>query len=266
LSNPAVQIGFPSNSVSRQSVFVLQVVTKVGLDAPDVLEAEVEVETDTGTPKLLSFRVRVEVMPAQAPGPRPLDFGGVEVGSTGALAVSFAELAPLATDYGFHALTGSGFDFATPGAPPAFELRFSPAELGRHDGALRVDAFRHCPTLERQELVGDGVDAVLTVTPASLDFGVVPVGETRTLTVSVDNAALVPSSVFAPQVVTAFDGTFPQVPGATRDRLGTLVRGRTIAEVRFSPRVAGEDSQTLHFPTSLPSGRWLELQVRGFGR
>jgi hypothetical protein len=115
-------------------------------------------------------------------------------------------------------------------------------------------------------LAGDGVDAVLTVTPSSLDFGVVPVGETRTLSVSVDNAALTPSSVFAPQVATAFDAVFPPVPGATRDRLGALVRGRTTAEVRFSPRVAGEDSQALQFPTSLPSGRVLELQVRGSGR
>ena len=265
-SNPAVQIGFPSTSVSTETILALQVVTEAGLDAPDAIEAEVELETDTGTPRLLTFQVRAQVRPAEAPGLPPLDFGGVALGSTGALAVSLADLAPLATDFGFHALTGTGFDFATPSPPPGFELRFSPLEAGRHDGALRVDAFRHCPAFETLTLVGDGVDAVLTVTPASLDFGVVPVGETRTLTVSVDNAGLVPSSVFAPHVVTAFDGAFPQVPGATRDRLGALVRGHTSAEVRFSPRAAGEDSQTLHFPTSLASGRWLELQVRGFGR
>lgn len=162
------------------------------------------------------FGLEGSVFAADEDWPRELDFGGLEPGSVGRL-----DVLPL---------EGVSAPFASDGGTSWF----APAALGHF--AQRVNIARRPDCSPRfLRLRGDGVARQLSG-PATVEFGVVPVGSAAVATVVVRTLAMLPTTVSLDAVGA---GDFSLVDAgrtlATREADGGLVAGEVGVLLRFTP-------------------------------
>lgn len=265
-----------SASTARASINRLAV-------SPDGLKAVVANEDDD-TISLLDLKTNnVQVFPTQGdqptgvvvvgrvavcdPARSVVDFGDVRLGSGG------AQQELVITNRGTDTLqiTNATIDnptFAVSGVPLSLRpresrrlnIRFTPTALGEQTATLRLDTNDPDPDRNIIRLRGVGRSPICTVTPTSLSFGVVRIGQRADLPVVIGNLGN------EPLVITRVDSTDPQFgvvsalplsvePGAVQ----TLLVGFTPAAIRLQ-------TATLRLISNDPDSSRCVLIAQGIGQ
>src|SRR5207302_1080766 len=137
-------------------------------------------------------------------------------------------------------------------------IEFVPARLGPFEAAVQVTP---CPTCAPRvvALTGRGVERLIEVQPASIDFGEVPLGEEATRPFSVTNTSR------KPLIVQGFVSALDTDLGTSLDNASTpltLAPGQTAAgTARFRPRATGRQDLAVSMPVS--DGAPGALSLRG---
>lgn len=222
------------------AVVFLNVVTDVPADANLDLTTTIRIETNQAP---LSFPMRLRVAAATQTLVPTVDFGGIPLGSAGAIPLDVSRIAPLGSEPMLSGLSGAAFDFA-PVDLRTVEVRFAPTTSGPAVGTFTIDALK-CAGRDHVQFIGDGVEAVLTASASSIDFGDVPVGTTATRTLLLQSR----SSIGVELTQDVPNGPFRASPNpvlnpATRDG-GVLVPAETPFVFEFSPTRPGPQAVTL---------------------
>ncbi|MBO0867571.1 MAG: choice-of-anchor D domain-containing protein [Micromonosporaceae bacterium] len=183
------------------------------------------------------------IRPGFTAEPATVDFGQITIGSSEALTVSFTNTG--ATDETITSVTGPTGAFTATGLPAAgsvvapgqsvaVSVRFAPTGNGAATGTVTVAGPDGAGTAT---LTGTGVggQARLAITPATVDFGTIPVGSSasRTLTVAnTGNVNLTITKAAAPALPFVVDIPLPEgqvlTPGDSVD-----------VQITFAPSAAG---------------------------
>jgi len=184
------------------------------------------------------------------------DFGSVDVGNstsgtltvenTGTADVAVTGTTVVGTDSGGFSVTAGGapFDLA-PGATRAVTVTFAPTHAGTNTATFRVASNATPPTTD-VSVSGTGLDAALTPSPSSLDFGPVEVNTTDTDTVSFAASGGLPVTVTSIDITGADADKFSVTAGAPT----TLNSGNSLdVTVSVAPTAFGLLSATLNVTT-----------------
>ncbi len=225
--------------------------------------------------------------------PAIIDFGAVARGDTFNLEYIFVNQRPIETHAYLGAVESAQGDgiFVISAASPRGEfllgggrsktatIAFKPTEAREYAATVRMRRADGCPE-KPVRLMGTGVGAVLTWTPAQVDFGYAPPNTTVLNEVTFSNLALVPveltsiatregsgaSTVFkvteaqSPTLLTTLS-----VPGGVRQPGGTITPGTAKVKLSFKPLVLGPRAGQLIANTALGSQPSLSLNLRGVG-
>lgn len=201
--------------------------------------------------------------------PAVLDFGGVRPGES--LELPLAVIDP----------TGAGRSavVTVPGGPFSLTdagVAFSPTATGEFTAQAALQPFE-CIAARPVQLLGTGVDQVVTVSPGALDFSYVPVGLSLTLAVSFRNAASRPvtfsqvgvyeGATLAPlfKVESSQDPSRLSLAPGSRTDAGVLQPQETKLLVSFTPTALGPRTATLRGTSDLAGTANLVVPVRGAG-
>ncbi|MHB8876057.1 MAG: choice-of-anchor D domain-containing protein, partial [Myxococcaceae bacterium] len=198
--------------------------------------------------------------------PNKLDFGKVPTGETFELSYEVKNTAPVIAA-GFvgepYSSTGDHNAFGhAPGSPigafttPAggttrVTFTFSPTDLHVYEAQVKLRASAQCPE-GLVTLTGEGVDQILTWTPATLDFGYVSPGVTSTREILFTNIGRIPVNLT--NVRTGSPNDFGVVAGAGGDPTKFTVPGGgvpTPMTVVCRPSSLGPKDSVLNFNTGL---------------
>ena len=140
------------------------------------------------------------------------------------------------------------------GADQKLTLRFSPNAAGAQTGTLTVAGL-----IVALSGAGVGVSGgpVLNASPASLDFGAVPTGQTKDLSVTVSNSGSTSVTLTATNAASPFTvqpAAFQIGPGAQQ-----------AVDVRFSPTDSTASTATIIFKGDDPAGSTIVIAVKGSG-
>ncbi|MBS1828617.1 MAG: choice-of-anchor D domain-containing protein [Acidobacteria bacterium] len=149
------------------------------------------------------------------------------------------------------------------GTERGLRVRIAPRAAGPENGTLNFTANDEALTAMAVPMRATVFDRPVpsgTVTPGSLNFGEVPVNQTRELPVTVSNSGTAPLTVTSVSVLNArFTATpasaFTLSPGATRTLL-----------VRFAPNAGGEQAGSLSIASNDPATPSLRVDLRGIGQ
>ncbi len=159
---------------------------------------------------------------------------------------------------------------------------FAPTEQTSYYATVRMRRADGCPE-QTVQLIGTGVQAVLTWAPSTVDFGYASPGSTATGQVVISNQALADitlnpliindtgastaSNIF--KITDTGDGTVASsivVPHGNRDPDGgTIVPGSVTVKFSFKPTVLGRKEATFKGTTTLESQPLLGIPMRGVG-
>lgn len=223
---------------------------------------------------------------------RTIDFGAVATGDTFVVsrtihngrpidAQSFAGDITSSQGDGVFTYTAesSRGDFIIPsGKDKTIAIQFAPTESRDYFARVTVRPADGCPDVQVR-LIGTGVNAVLSWTPATLDFGYVPPQTQVTADLTFANQAMRPvqlsglnafegSTVSMVYKVTAADPgdlTKLTIPPSTRDASGTIVPGTAKLTMSFKPSVLGPKQATLKATCDLRNQPTVVVPLRGFG-
>ncbi len=145
--------------------------------------------------------------PSGTPGlditPASLNFGARRVGqihgplaatltSTGSASVDITAIDPIASPWFLNTFTASACPSPpfslVPGDTCTLDYTFAPTAAGLQFASVMVSSTSAAPQPPPILLQGNGVDVILEVIPLNLDFGAVPIGQTATATLQVNNA------------------------------------------------------------------------------
>ncbi len=144
-------------------------------------------------------------------------------------------------------------------------LQFAPTEVKGYLAFAKMRMSAQCPEFP-VELKGEGVDAVLTWQPATLDFGYVTPGISVTKELVFTNAGN--SDVTLSQIATTAMAEFKVVPEMGQDPTKLSVPGKGGSAklvLSFKPSVLGPRSAMLTFKTTLAKQPTGQVQLRGYG-
>ena len=229
------------------------------------------------------------VVPVITAAPSPLDFGApfVGIGATRALEIKNVggaklQVSGLRLAEGTHpgvALTTEAFELAQ-GQTHTVMVRFIPSAPGPAHGAVLIDSDDpETPVLE-VPITGEGLPRtgpVISVCvagpqagipescldPLRIDFGVVPFGQTRVATITLDSVGSAPLTITsaAPEA-----GAHPSIAFEPSSYAGTLaVSERQVIQVRFSPGVPEEVSALFAILSDDEERRQVFVTVTGSG-
>lgn len=189
------------------------------------------------------------------------DFGNVVVGETATQALSMANhdghaltsvalAPPQGADPAAFALQQQGAIDVQPDQRLVVDIDFTPPRLGPLSATVAVTP---CPTCDPQPLAltGRGVLSLLSIAPASLDFGSQPLGGKATLPFSVTNTSSSPlvlrslALTGSPELLAALDGVplpFTMAPGETLTGTATY-QPRTLRQVSTQATFTAADGQ-----------------------
>ncbi len=139
------------------------------------------------------------------------------------------------------------------GADQKLTVRFSPSATGAQTGTLTVAGLV-------VTLSGAGVPGVpvLNASPASLDFGTVTSGQTKTLTVTVSNTGSASVTLTAANIASS---PFTVQPAAFKLNPGS----QQAVNVRFAPIDSAPHTATITFKGDDPSASAIVFAVKGSG-
>ncbi|MDP1823720.1 MAG: hypothetical protein Q8L48_10770 [Archangium sp.] len=225
--------------------------------------------------------------------PAVIDFGAVARGDTFNVEYVFVNQRPIETHAYLGAVESAQGDgiFVVSADSPRGEfliggqrsktatIAFKPTEAREYAATIRMRRADGCPE-KPVRLIGTGVAAVLSWTPALVDFGYAPPGTTVPGEVTFSNLALTPVTLTAlatregtnPSAVykvteaqSATELTTLTVPGGMRDTLGVISPGTAKVKLSFKPIVLGPRAGQMVATTALPSQPMLSVNLRGVG-
>jgi len=176
-----------------------------------------------------------------------LNFGNVNVGSSASQTITLTNTASGTLSISKVAVAGTGFSASAitaplslvKGAQASLKITFTPTVMGTATGSVTVTSNASNPNLT-VTLGGVGLKPQVSVVPASVAFGNVPVGVSNTQTLTLKdsgNANLIISQTTV--TGTGFSISGPALPA-------TVTPGNSVAlTVRFSPAAAGARSGTV---------------------
>ena len=177
-----------------------------------------------------------------------LAFGNVNVGQTKDLSLIVSNTGSAALTVISATVTGTGFSLTSAssftvqaGASQTMTVRFAPASMNAASGTLII-ASNDPSSPASVSLSGTGVAAVapaISITPTSLDFGAVAVGQTKDLTFAVFNNGNAALNVTALTAAAPFSVVSPAPP------ISVPAGASSTVTVRFAPAVAGTQSGAL---------------------
>lgn len=184
-----------------------------------------------------------------------LFFGAVEVGATGSeqtLTLRNQGTAPLTLGsldvVGPFAVTSSSCqELLAAGTSCAITLRFAPNTAGNAQGTLTLESSLGARTVT---LTGEGLQAAITASAASLAFGNVTMGDTtHSLAVLFSNTGTAPASIGTPAVtVTGADAS--EFNAVTTCGSNLAVNGSCTTNVSFTPAKLSNSTANLAFNTN----------------
>jgi hypothetical protein len=190
--------------------------------------------------------------------PASLNFGSVQTGSHTALSETLSNSGTAALTISQIAPTGAGYGFTginppvtlSPGQSFTFNVTFAPVSTGSVNGSLAVASNAANSSLS-VPLTGTGsavTPGQLAVTPATMNFGNVNVGSSRTQTASLA-ASNGPVTVSSANITA---GEF-SVSGVSFPL--SLVSGQNVSfNVTFAPQASGTASANLAFVSNAANG------------
>jgi PGF-CTERM protein len=187
--------------------------------------------------------------------PAEHDFGSVRVGSTSntTFVVRNTGDAPLAIEDaavggdGAFSTDGTLPDVLAPGEKASLTVRYDPTETGGSEGTLEVRTNDSDDGTLTAALTGEGIETDMSVSPASLSFDAVSVGESATRTVDLTNEGTEPIEVTGLSIQGEDSGVFAIVEGGTT----TIGSGETASmTVAFTPQQAVGYGGTLQVETA----------------
>ncbi len=226
-----------------------------------------------------------------------LDFGAVARNDKGVQEVVFTNPSPIdakanvgaiesgSTDkdaFNFEPDSASGDFTVPPGKERTVKLGFTPTRIADYLAFVNMQAAEGCEPL-RVELIGAGVDSVLTWEPIPVDFGYVSPGSTVQKELTFKNYAIAEAqltemktstSEYKPtafsvggMTLTVPTGTMPaNVPGATRDPMTKAISpGIAKVTIDFKPALLGLRPATLNFKTNFVKQSSGAATLKGFG-
>jgi uncharacterized protein (TIGR03437 family) len=196
-----------------------------------------------------------------------LDFAGVPTGQSKDLALSVRNAGQAALTINPLAIANPRFSVMAPalpvtiaaGAQQSLIIRFSPVDAGAQSGAMTITSnAANRPNFDIA-LTGTGVGAPdIVITPGTLDFGTVPVGQTVSRSLSFGNPGNAELRLYA--VTTSnpnFSVTLPPAP------LIIPAGGVTSLAAIFTPTSTGAQTGTLLIASSAVNKNTVAIQVRG---
>ena len=184
--------------------------------------------------------------------PLALNFGTVQVGSTGTLPLQVTNTS--ATAAVFNGVTATGDytvtgDCPTPGntlAPATsctLQITFIPTQPGARNGVLSIATSLSTLPITAP-LTGTGIESHLQISPASLNFGSIAVGASANLTLTLTNTGTAPLTTLAFTITGDYAITVPCT-------VTTLAPAATCtATVTFTPTALGARPGTLTITSS----------------
>ncbi|MBK7599323.1 MAG: choice-of-anchor D domain-containing protein [Acidobacteria bacterium] len=196
-----------------------------------------------------------------------LDFAGVPTGQSKDLALSVRNTGQATLTINPLAIANPRFSVMAPALPVTIAagtqqsliIRFSPVDAGAQSGEMTITSnATNRPNFDIA-LTGTGVGAPdIVITPGTLDFGTVPVGQTVSRSLSIGNPG---NAVLRLYAVTSsnpnFSVTLPPAP------LIIPAGGVTSMAAIFTPTSTGAQTGTLLIASSAVNKNTVAIQVRG---
>jgi len=199
--------------------------------------------------------------------PSSVNFGNVIIGNSQTVPVTVTNTGGVSVTISAAAATGTGFSFTGPNLPATlgagqsatFNATFSPSAAGSHSGTLTITSDANNPTLAIP-LFGVGVtQGQITPNPASLSFGNVVVGSSKTLTETLTNSGGSSLTISAASA----SGTGFSLTGLALPLI--LNAGQSTSfTVQFAPTAAGAASGNVSI-TSNGANPNLDIPLSGTG-
>ncbi|MBI5394121.1 MAG: choice-of-anchor D domain-containing protein [Verrucomicrobia bacterium] len=199
--------------------------------------------------------------PNIAVNPSALAFGKVAAGSTGTLSVTIQNTGNAVLTVGSLAVSGSA-DFALDPAVPAapflvaagasvsVTILYLPAAAGADTGALQIASDDADTPTAAVSLTGEGTQSALGVSPASLSFGSITVGASKTLSVRVTNSGNASAAI---TVVAITGNSAFTLNSAVPSMPATVAAGASVdIAVNYTPAAEGSHTGTLEISSSDP--------------
>lgn len=184
--------------------------------------------------------------------PLSLDFGNVRLGLQSTLEVTVSNIGSDTLNVSGISLSGSA-DFSL-AAPPSVPLGLAPGDSavlhavyvpgqdGPDSGLLTIASDDVASPSVAVDLSGDGVSPHLVVSPASIDFGDVTIGFTRTRSVTVKNTGTGDLTLSAPSLAAGSSAAFTI---SSQPSLHLGPGGMTTFNVAYAPAGVAGDSGTV---------------------
>ena len=162
---------------------------------------------------------------------------------------------------------GSPVELNLDGVPWSFEVSYAPSGIGAETCTLVVESDSDDPGQQPVEIIikGEGISSGLEVLPAPIDFGVVPVGETRDITIAITNRSEASIRISGANLTDMDDFT-----AYTLDQQGNIQRDLAVDEtmeytLSFRPTANGQNNGTLRISSDLTGASLLYFPIYGAG-
>ncbi len=297
--NPVFTIAFEGETTVRAGEtveFNIDFVPPVVDGVPQVIHQTVlsmaSANTELGKEKA-SITLKGIAVSGECDLPAVIDFGAVARGDTFNVEYNFVNQRPIETRGYLGAVESAQGDgiFVISADSPRGEfligggrskratIAFKPTEAREYAATVRMRRAEGCPE-KPVRLIGTGVAAVLSWTPATLDFGYAPPGTTIPGSIVFSNLALTPvtlamiqpreggnpSTVFkVTEAQSTTELTTLTIPGGVRDMAGVIAPGSATLKLSFKPLVLGPRAGTAVATTMLASQPMVSVNLRGVG-
>ncbi len=218
----------------------------------------------------LVAHVTAQVVPVELTAQTSLAFGEVALGAVRSLSLDVSNGSPLAVaaplaiaaggEFELRGLPSSGRLLVPANGSASVTVAFAPTVIGGATGELSIAAYPGGPATQ-VALSGNGIATAVSVAPASLDFGDLPLGKQKTLGVTVGNAGDTPLSLSS-VAVAAGARAFSVSPGGA---LSVPARGTVSLQVTFVAESPGPAQGTLLLETSDPDSPRVAVPLSGAG-
>ena len=221
---------------------------------------------DSSVPVNLAVSGNITGSPSLRLSTNALAFGTVTAGQTEDLAVTVSNTGSAPLSVSGLSVTGAGFSIVSPavpfnvapGAAQAVTVRFAPGSGGAANGTLSI-ASNDAASPASVTLSGTGVAPAISVSPATLTFGTVILGQTQDLTVTINNTGQAPLTVNSLTGSANFSVVSPTAP------FNVGAGSFAVATVRFAPTSLGAAAGTLTITSNDSSKASVTVALSGTG-
>ena len=197
--------------------------------------------------------------------PTKLDFGALSAGQTKDLVVTIGNSGSGPLKISSFAAGNSSFSVVNPSTPvsistgdsKSFTVRFAPNAAGSIKGNLTINSDDPTFGAFTVALSGTGLVPVISVSPASLDFGTINSGQTKDLSLTITNNGNAPLTVSAiTPTGSAFTVTSSLPPPIAAASSATVT-------VRFAPTAGGSQTGALAIASNDPVHPSVSVSLTG---